>query len=235
MLTIIIGIVIVYAAFHLGAGHTHYRYRKARGIAPNFYWSSVRGPYASVRLTGRLPHRAQAVTLQRAPAGGAIYLACEPAARLTRQPLTPSKGLDEPMSQTTTNAATLSAHDDSQRALLTAVLHDAIEWHYEQANECADCRTAGTICGGHTAEHDEPIGNYLSILRRLGECEGMLAGDGPELGADELRSLTAALHAAIAYRQTRMANLGAALLAAYAEIDHLASAASGYVRAAPRL
>ena len=57
--TIVIATVIVYAAFHLGAGHTHHRYRKAHGLRPNFYWSSVRGPYASIRLPGgfRVGHR----------------------------------------------------------------------------------------------------------------------------------------------------------------------------------
>ena len=58
MLTgIIIGLVLL-AGFHLGAGHTHHRYRKAHGLAPS-YWSSVRGPYASVRLPGgfRVGHR----------------------------------------------------------------------------------------------------------------------------------------------------------------------------------
>jgi hypothetical protein len=30
----------------------HHRYRKTRGLAPIFYWSSIRGPYASVRLPG---------------------------------------------------------------------------------------------------------------------------------------------------------------------------------------
>ncbi len=49
LLTIVI-VAVVDAAFHVGAGHTHHRYRKAHGLAPNFYWSSVRGPYASVRL-----------------------------------------------------------------------------------------------------------------------------------------------------------------------------------------
>jgi hypothetical protein len=50
--TIIVIAVLVYAAFHLGAGHTHHRYRKAHGLRPNFYWSSVRGPYASIRSPG---------------------------------------------------------------------------------------------------------------------------------------------------------------------------------------
>jgi len=66
VIVIIIGIVLVYLAFHLGAGHTHYRYQKAHysrqkanGLRPNFYWSSVRGPYASIRTPGgfRIGHR----------------------------------------------------------------------------------------------------------------------------------------------------------------------------------
>ena len=54
MITLIIIAVVIYAAFHLGAGHTHHRYRKAHGLAPNVYWSSIRGPYASVRLGHKL-------------------------------------------------------------------------------------------------------------------------------------------------------------------------------------
>jgi hypothetical protein len=60
MTIVIIGIVIgLYLAFHIGAGHTHHRYRKAHGLSPNFYWSAARGPYASVRLPGgfRVGHR----------------------------------------------------------------------------------------------------------------------------------------------------------------------------------
>jgi hypothetical protein len=59
VVTVIVVVVIVYLAFHLGAGHVHHRYWKAQGLSPNFYWSSVRGPYASVRLPGgfRIGHR----------------------------------------------------------------------------------------------------------------------------------------------------------------------------------
>jgi hypothetical protein len=59
VITVIVIIAVVYAAFHLGAGQTHHRYQKARGLSPNFYWSSMRGPYASVRLPGgfRVGHR----------------------------------------------------------------------------------------------------------------------------------------------------------------------------------
>lgn len=59
MTAVIIGAIIVYAAFHLGAGHAHHHYLKAHGLSPNFYWSAARGPYASVRLPGgfRVGHR----------------------------------------------------------------------------------------------------------------------------------------------------------------------------------
>lgn len=58
MHVLIIAAVLLYAAFHLGAGHAHHRYRKARGLRPNFYWSSVMGPYASVKVGGfRIGHR----------------------------------------------------------------------------------------------------------------------------------------------------------------------------------
>jgi hypothetical protein len=48
----LIVIALIYLAFHAGAGHAHYRNRKARGLRPNIYWSSIAGPYASVRLGG---------------------------------------------------------------------------------------------------------------------------------------------------------------------------------------
>ena len=59
MIAVIIVVVIVYATFHLGAGHTRHRYRKATGLRPNFMYSSVMGPWASVRLPGdfRVGHR----------------------------------------------------------------------------------------------------------------------------------------------------------------------------------
>jgi len=41
---LIIVAVLIYAAFHLGHGRANYRHRKAAGLRPNFYWSSVRGP-----------------------------------------------------------------------------------------------------------------------------------------------------------------------------------------------
>jgi hypothetical protein len=66
IIAVVVVIVLLYLAFHLGAGHTHYRYQKAHytrhksdGLRPNFYWSSVRGPYASIRTPGgfRIGHR----------------------------------------------------------------------------------------------------------------------------------------------------------------------------------
>jgi hypothetical protein len=58
MLALII-IVLLYAAFHVGHGHANYRHARARGLRPNFYYSSLRGPYCSVRLPGnfRLGHK----------------------------------------------------------------------------------------------------------------------------------------------------------------------------------
>lgn len=58
MITLIVIAAIVYLAFHVGSGHAHYRHRKARGLRPNFYWSSVMGPYASVKVGGfRIGHK----------------------------------------------------------------------------------------------------------------------------------------------------------------------------------
>ena len=59
MITVIVIAAAVYAAFHIGAGHTHARYRKAAGLRPNFWYSSAMGPYASGRLPGgfRVGHR----------------------------------------------------------------------------------------------------------------------------------------------------------------------------------
>jgi len=37
MVTIVIGAAIVDAAFHISAGHTHHRYRKAPGLRPRLY------------------------------------------------------------------------------------------------------------------------------------------------------------------------------------------------------
>ena len=59
IVVIIIAVVVAYLVFHVGAGHRHYRRQKARGLSPNFYWSSARGPYASIRLPGgfRVGHK----------------------------------------------------------------------------------------------------------------------------------------------------------------------------------
>jgi hypothetical protein len=58
IITLIILAAVLYLLFHLAAGHRHYRRQKRRGLSPNIYWSSVRGPYASIRIGGfRLGHR----------------------------------------------------------------------------------------------------------------------------------------------------------------------------------
>jgi hypothetical protein len=58
MIALIAVLAIGYLAFHLGAGHAHYRHARARGLRPNFYWSSVMGPYASVKVGGfRVGHK----------------------------------------------------------------------------------------------------------------------------------------------------------------------------------
>jgi hypothetical protein len=59
VITVIIVIAALYLLIHVGAGHRHYRRQRARGLSPNFFYSSVRGPYASVRLPGgfRVGHR----------------------------------------------------------------------------------------------------------------------------------------------------------------------------------
>ena len=45
MIIVIVIAVGLYLAFHVGAGHAHYRHARAHGLSPNFYWSSVRGPW----------------------------------------------------------------------------------------------------------------------------------------------------------------------------------------------
>ena len=55
VVAVIVIAVIVYLAFHLGAGHAHYRHARAHGLASNFYWSSVRGPYLTfIKVAGAL-------------------------------------------------------------------------------------------------------------------------------------------------------------------------------------
>jgi len=59
VVAVIVIFVLLYLAFHIGAGHTHHRYRKAHGLDPHLYWSLGRGPYGTVRLPGgfRVGHR----------------------------------------------------------------------------------------------------------------------------------------------------------------------------------
>jgi hypothetical protein len=59
--TLIIAGLVIYAAFHLGAGHAHYRHQRAHGRrGVSVYWNSARrGPWVSVPLPGgfRVGHR----------------------------------------------------------------------------------------------------------------------------------------------------------------------------------
>jgi hypothetical protein len=60
VITVIVIAVVIYLAFHLGAGHAHARHYRARGLAPSVYRrAGMRGPWASVRLPGgfRVAHR----------------------------------------------------------------------------------------------------------------------------------------------------------------------------------
>jgi hypothetical protein len=59
MIEIIVIAAVAYLVFHLGAGAHGHRRRKAAGLRPNFFYSSVMGPYASIRLPGgfRVGHR----------------------------------------------------------------------------------------------------------------------------------------------------------------------------------
>jgi len=59
IVVIIVAVVVIYLAFHVGAGHTHHRYQRAQGLQPHLYWSLGRGPYATIRLPGgfRIGHR----------------------------------------------------------------------------------------------------------------------------------------------------------------------------------
>jgi hypothetical protein len=61
MLTVIVVAVVVYLAFHLGAGHTHHRYARAHELRPSLYWSLGRGPLRLGAAAGRVPGRAPAV------------------------------------------------------------------------------------------------------------------------------------------------------------------------------
>lgn len=46
---VVIVLVLVYLAFHLGHSHANYRHGRARGKRGiSLYWSSVRGPWISL-------------------------------------------------------------------------------------------------------------------------------------------------------------------------------------------
>ncbi|MGO9159771.1 MAG: hypothetical protein ACLP7J_03520 [Streptosporangiaceae bacterium] len=64
MIEIIVIAAVAYLVFHLGAGATHHRYRKALGLRPGFRWSLVRGPYRRVTaIDARRPPADQGIVL----------------------------------------------------------------------------------------------------------------------------------------------------------------------------
>jgi hypothetical protein len=77
--------LLVYLAFHLGAGHTHHRYRKAHGAAAQLLLgarsAALRlGPPAR-RVPGRAPPVDQAAAVQVVPAGAVRLYRAGPMAR----------------------------------------------------------------------------------------------------------------------------------------------------------
>jgi hypothetical protein len=115
-------------------------------------------------------------------------------------------------------SAPLTASDDAQRALLGAVLSDAVEWHYDQTAHCHNCRRMGTICEVHDREHGQPIRRCLELASQLCVYEGTDAGFAPALDEGQVRVISNALGAAVAYRQGRASTTDAALHAAYKEL-----------------
>lgn len=119
---------------------------------------------------------------------------------------------------TSINCASAAA-DDAQRAILNAVLADAIEWHYDQTIGCPSCHEIGTICATHDGEHGQPIRRYLRLAGQLDAYEGRAPGLAPSLDEMQLGALGSALAAAIAYRHGRDGITDAALRAAYKQLD----------------
>jgi len=57
-MTVIVVIVAAYLVLHFLGGMFHHTRKRRRGLRPNFYYSSVMGPYASIRIGGfRIGHR----------------------------------------------------------------------------------------------------------------------------------------------------------------------------------
>lgn len=128
----------------------------------------------------------------------------------------PRQGI--PISMSTSARRPLTASDDAQRALLGAVLSDAIEWHYDQTAHCHSCRRMGTICVVHDREHGQPIRRYLELANQLCVYEGTDAGFAPPLDEGQVQVISDALGAAVAYREGRASTTDAALHTAYKEL-----------------
>jgi hypothetical protein len=57
---VILIIIAVYLAFHLGHGHANMRHARSHGLRPSVYWrAGMRGPWVSVRgpFNTRIGHR----------------------------------------------------------------------------------------------------------------------------------------------------------------------------------
>ncbi len=128
-------------------------------------------------------------------------------------------GKETPIPMTTSSTTgDLTASDDAQRAILNAVLTDAIEWHYDQAIGCPSCHEIGTLCATHECEHGKPIERYLRLARQLEAYEGSAPGVAPSLDEMQLGEFGTALGAAIAYREGRPGLVNTALRAAYEQL-----------------
>ncbi len=73
IIAVVVVIVLLYLAFHLGAGHTHYRYQKAHytrhksdGLRPNFYWSPPL-TFSAFRLAVMLTRLSRSSTMKPLP------------------------------------------------------------------------------------------------------------------------------------------------------------------------
>jgi len=57
-MTALVVLVVIYLLLHFLGGMFHHARKRRRGLRPNIYWSSVMGPYASIKIGGwRIGHR----------------------------------------------------------------------------------------------------------------------------------------------------------------------------------
>ncbi|MFI5064738.1 MAG: hypothetical protein ACHP9Z_12270 [Streptosporangiales bacterium] len=111
----------------------------------------------------------------------------------------------------------LSAADDAERMLWSAILRDAAEWHYDKLEACGDCVTAGGACLAHWDQHEEPTERYRELRNRLGSYDGLSYGVRYPFTGQEQDIITEAVKDAIAYRTRGETIESVALIAAYRE------------------